>query len=48
MGKKIVEVKVEKSSENKEEKGKEIVLKVHMHCEGCATQVSNCLKGFQG
>ncbi|GMI83461.1 HEAVY METAL ASSOCIATED PROTEIN 22 [Hibiscus trionum] len=27
---------------------KEIVLKVHMHCEGCASEVSNCLKGFEG
>ncbi|KAK8691575.1 hypothetical protein V6N13_075080 [Hibiscus sabdariffa] len=26
----------------------EIVLKVYMHCQGCASQVSDCLKGFQG
>ncbi|XVE92081.1 hypothetical protein REPUB_Repub01dG0066600 [Reevesia pubescens] len=43
-----VEVKVEKNNENKEEKAKEIVLKVYMHCEGCAAKVFNCLKGFQG
>ncbi|XP_022775668.1 heavy metal-associated isoprenylated plant protein 8 [Durio zibethinus] len=41
-------VKVEKSSENKEEKGREIVLKVYMHCEGCADKIFNCLKGFEG
>ncbi|KAK9116104.1 hypothetical protein Sjap_015051 [Stephania japonica] len=27
---------------------KEIVLKVYMHCEGCARKVKRCLKGFQG
>ncbi|WRX15821.1 Heavy metal-associated domain [Theobroma cacao] len=54
-GGQIVEVKLEKSCENKQEKGakdsnkgKEIVLKVYMHCEGCAAKVFNCLKGFQG
>ncbi|KAK8677180.1 hypothetical protein V6N13_142735 [Hibiscus sabdariffa] len=26
----------------------EIVLKVYMHCQGCASEVSDCLKGFQG
>ncbi|CAI9767377.1 unnamed protein product [Fraxinus pennsylvanica] len=26
----------------------EIILKVYMHCEGCATKVRRCLKGFQG
>ncbi|VVA21706.1 PREDICTED: heavy [Prunus dulcis] len=26
----------------------EIVLKVYMHCEGCARKVKRCLKGFQG
>ncbi|KAL6494392.1 hypothetical protein OROGR_031192 [Orobanche gracilis] len=26
----------------------EIVLKVYMHCEGCARKVRRCLKGFQG
>ncbi|EOX99746.1 Heavy metal transport/detoxification superfamily protein, putative [Theobroma cacao] len=54
-GGQIVEVKLEKSCENNQEKGakdsnkgKEIVLKVYMHCEGCAAKVFNCLKGFQG
>ncbi|XP_015882199.1 heavy metal-associated isoprenylated plant protein 7 isoform X2 [Ziziphus jujuba] len=27
---------------------KEIVLKVYMHCEGCARKVKRCLKGFEG
>ncbi|XP_010467978.1 PREDICTED: heavy metal-associated isoprenylated plant protein 3-like [Camelina sativa] len=27
---------------------KEIVLKVYMHCEGCASQVSHCLRGYDG
>ncbi|KAK9117601.1 hypothetical protein Sjap_016548 [Stephania japonica] len=26
----------------------EIVLRVYMHCEGCAKKVRKCLKGFQG
>ncbi|KAL6996922.1 hypothetical protein U1Q18_007046 [Sarracenia purpurea var. burkii] len=26
----------------------EIILKVYMHCEGCARKVRRCLKGFQG
>ncbi|KAK6920500.1 Heavy metal-associated domain, HMA [Dillenia turbinata] len=26
----------------------EIVLKVYMHCEGCAKKVRKCLKGFEG
>ena len=26
----------------------EIVLKVYMHCEGCARKVRRCLKGFDG
>ncbi|CAA0816483.1 Heavy metal transport/detoxification superfamily protein [Striga hermonthica] len=26
----------------------EIVLKVYMHCEGCARKVRRCLKGFEG
>ena len=26
----------------------EIVLKVFMHCEGCARKVHRCLKGFEG
>ncbi|CAL9019778.1 unnamed protein product [Prunus brigantina] len=28
--------------------GKEIVLKVLMHCEGCQSKVSNCLRGLEG
>lgn len=26
----------------------EIVLRVFMHCEGCARKVRRCLKGFEG
>lgn len=26
----------------------EIVLRVYMHCEGCAKKVRRCLKGFEG
>lgn len=26
----------------------EIVLKVYMHCEGCARKVRRCLKRFEG
>lgn len=26
----------------------EIVLRVYMHCEGCARKVRRCLKGFDG
>lgn len=26
----------------------EIVLRVYMHCEGCARKVRRCLKGFEG
>ena len=26
----------------------EIVLKVYMHCEGCARKVRRCLRGFEG
>lgn len=44
-----------KSSEDKktkeEEKKKEpqeIVLKIFMHCEGCAKKIHRCLKGFEG
>ncbi|GER45502.1 heavy metal transport/detoxification superfamily protein [Striga asiatica] len=36
-------------NENKEEKkSPEIVLRVFMHCEGCARKVRRCLTGFQG
>ncbi|XP_010555073.1 PREDICTED: heavy metal-associated isoprenylated plant protein 3 [Tarenaya hassleriana] len=27
---------------------KDVIMKVYMHCEGCASQVSNCLKGYDG
>ncbi|KAJ7971669.1 Heavy metal-associated isoprenylated plant protein [Quillaja saponaria] len=46
-----------KNEENKDEKnsnksvggaGKDIVLKVYMHCEGCSSKVSKCLRGFDG
>ncbi|CAF1941305.1 unnamed protein product [Brassica oleracea] len=33
---------------NKKNQCKEIVLKVYMHCEGCASQVSHCLRGYDG
>uniref|UniRef100_A0A2P2R0J8 HMA domain-containing protein n=1 Tax=Rhizophora mucronata TaxID=61149 RepID=A0A2P2R0J8_RHIMU len=39
------------SKESKEEsppRPQEIVLKVFMHCEGCARKVRRCLKGFEG
>ncbi|EOA29554.1 hypothetical protein CARUB_v10015807mg, partial [Capsella rubella] len=35
-------------SDQKKTQCKEIVLKVYMHCEGCASQVSNCLRGYDG
>ncbi|KAH7867182.1 hypothetical protein Vadar_030108 [Vaccinium darrowii] len=39
----------EKKEEPKtEDESKEIVLRVFMHCEGCAKKVRRCLKGFQG
>ncbi|XP_044501392.1 heavy metal-associated isoprenylated plant protein 7-like isoform X2 [Mangifera indica] len=42
----------EDSKDGKEEKAppppQEIVLKVYMHCEGCARKVRRCLKGFDG
>lgn len=43
-----------KAEDGKEEKAQappppqEIVLKVYMHCEGCARKVRRCLKGFEG
>lgn len=54
--KKKEETKKESNNEEtKEEKApklppppQEIVLKVYMHCEGCARKVRRCLKGFQG
>lgn len=33
---------------DKKNQCKEIVLKVYMHCEGCASQVSHCLRGYDG
>lgn len=33
---------------DKKNQCKEIVLKVYMHCEGCASQVSHCLRGYHG
>ncbi|CAI0446504.1 unnamed protein product [Linum tenue] len=42
----------EKKKEDKpaaaEKPPQEIVLKVYMHCEGCARKVRRCLKGFDG
>lgn len=42
------------SDEKKAEESKEppppqeIILRVYMHCEGCARKVRRCLKGFPG
>lgn len=45
-------VEEKKAEESKEETPppppQEIILKVYMHCEGCARKVRRCLKGFQG
>ncbi|XP_058081119.1 heavy metal-associated isoprenylated plant protein 7-like isoform X2 [Magnolia sinica] len=38
----------EKKEEKKEEVPEEIVLKVDMHCEGCAKKVEKSLRGFEG
>ncbi|XP_051152018.1 heavy metal-associated isoprenylated plant protein 7-like [Andrographis paniculata] len=46
-GKKEAEAKLEECKETKEPPP-EIVLKVYMHCEGCARKVRRHLKGFQG
>ena len=54
--KKPVEAKEEKKEEPKAEEKKaeespppqEIVLRVYMHCEGCARKVRRGLKGFEG
>ena len=55
--KKQEEAKEEKKEEPKAEVKKaeeqppppqEIVLRVYMHCEGCARKVRRCLKGFEG
>ncbi|OAY72839.1 heavy metal-associated isoprenylated plant protein 7-like [Ananas comosus] len=37
-----------KEEEKKEEEPSEIVLKVDMHCEGCARKVEKCLRKFEG
>lgn len=37
-----------KEDEKKEEEPPEIVLKVDMHCEACATKVARTVKGFEG
>ncbi|CAI0446505.1 unnamed protein product [Linum tenue] len=37
-----------KGEEEKKKEAQEIVLKVYMHCEGCARKVRRCLKGFDG
>ncbi|XP_022730051.1 heavy metal-associated isoprenylated plant protein 7-like [Durio zibethinus] len=48
------EKKTEESKDGKEAKEEspappqEIILKVYMHCEGCARKVRRCLKGFEG
>ncbi|XP_073134777.1 heavy metal-associated isoprenylated plant protein 7-like [Henckelia pumila] len=59
-GKKEVELKAEENSKDKvkseEPKAaeqplpppQEIILKVYMHCEGCARKVRRCLKDFEG
>ncbi|CAH8367295.1 unnamed protein product [Eruca vesicaria subsp. sativa] len=50
--KKVEETHVKKPDDKKEEEKKkepqEIVLKIFMHCEGCAKKVHRCLKGFEG
>ncbi|KAF8378032.1 hypothetical protein HHK36_029365 [Tetracentron sinense] len=43
------EKKTVESNESKEPPPpEEIVLRVYMHCEGCARKVKRCLKGFEG
>lgn len=52
MEKKAEEPQVKKTDDKKEEEKKkepqEIVLKIFMHCEGCAKKIHRCLKGFEG
>ncbi|KAE8675551.1 palmitoyl-acyl carrier protein thioesterase [Hibiscus syriacus] len=51
MEEKKVEEDAKKGDESKGEPAQqpqEIILKVYMHCEGCARKVRCCLKGFQG
>ncbi|XP_022776254.1 heavy metal-associated isoprenylated plant protein 7-like [Durio zibethinus] len=53
-GEKKEEKKAEEPKDVKESKGEspappqEIVLKVYMHCEGCARKVRRCLRDFEG
>ncbi|AED95986.1 Heavy metal transport/detoxification superfamily protein [Arabidopsis thaliana] len=37
-----------KPEEEKKKEPQEIVLKIFMHCEGCAKKIHRCLKGFEG
>lgn len=37
-----------KEKKKKEEEPQEIVLKVDMHCEGCARKVAKSLRGIEG
>ncbi|KAJ0967806.1 hypothetical protein J5N97_024723 [Dioscorea zingiberensis] len=46
MGEEQIEEGEKKKEE--EEEASEIVLKVDMHCEGCAKKVAKALRGFQG
>lgn len=36
------------AGKNKEENPVTVVLKVDMHCEGCANKIIKCVKGFEG
>lgn len=40
--------KTEESSKEVEAVPQYIILRVYMHCEGCARKVRRCLKGFEG
>ncbi|KAK9280794.1 hypothetical protein L1049_003683 [Liquidambar formosana] len=40
--------KVDKEENNKKKPDVVIVLKVYIHCDGCADQILKCLKGFDG
>ncbi|PSS07655.1 Heavy metal-associated isoprenylated plant protein, partial [Actinidia chinensis var. chinensis] len=42
------EVKKEEMKAEEPPQPQEIVLRVYMHCEGCARKVRRCLKGFEG
>lgn len=45
---KVDEKTEEKKTEEAPAPPQEIVLRVYMHCEGCARKVRKSLKGFQG